>query len=92
VYLLDTATVKGKCQKLSPSWKGPGLIVQKLSDHLYRVRTRKLVILTNHDRMKKSEERDVPRWLLKARKSQDANKTLAAADLDTPSNAETGGG
>jgi hypothetical protein len=24
VYQLDTATVKGKTRKLSPSWKGPG--------------------------------------------------------------------
>jgi hypothetical protein len=88
VYLLDTATVKGKCRKLSPSWKGPGLIVQKLSDHLYRVRTRKSVMLTNHDRMKKCEDRDVPRWLLKARESQDADKTLEAADLNATSNAD----
>jgi hypothetical protein len=25
VYQLDTATVKGKTRKLSPSWKGPGV-------------------------------------------------------------------
>jgi hypothetical protein len=88
VYFLDTATVKGKCRKLSPSWKGPGLIVQKLSDHLYRVRTCKSVMLTNHDRMQKCEDRDVPRWLLKARESQDADKTLEAADLNATSNAD----
>lgn len=29
VYVLDTATVKGKCRKLTPPWKGPGLIVKK---------------------------------------------------------------
>lgn len=29
VYVLDTATVKGKCRKLTPPWKGPGLIVNK---------------------------------------------------------------
>lgn len=28
VYVLDTATVKGKCRKLTPPWKGPGLIVK----------------------------------------------------------------
>jgi hypothetical protein len=89
VFLLVTATVMGKCQKLSPSWKGPGLIVQKLSDHLYRVRTYKTVMLTNHDRMKKCKDQDVPRWLLKARESQDADKTLGAADLDATSNAYT---
>ena len=30
VYILDTATVKGKCRKLSPSWKGPGIVIKKL--------------------------------------------------------------
>ncbi|XP_061166034.1 uncharacterized protein LOC133174958 [Saccostrea echinata] len=35
VYVLDTATVKGKSRKLSPSWKGPGIILKKLSSHLY---------------------------------------------------------
>jgi succinate dehydrogenase flavin-adding protein (antitoxin of CptAB toxin-antitoxin module) len=46
-------------------------------------------MLTNHDRMKKCEDRDVLRWLLKARESQDADKTLEAADVDTTSNANT---
>jgi hypothetical protein len=27
VYQLDTATVKGKTRKLSPSWKGPGVVI-----------------------------------------------------------------
>ena len=31
VYILDTATVKGKCRKLSPSWKGPVIVMKKLS-------------------------------------------------------------
>jgi hypothetical protein len=56
VNLLDTATVKGKCWKLSPSWKGPGLFVQKLSDHLHRVHIRKSVMLTNHDSTKKRKD------------------------------------
>jgi hypothetical protein len=44
-------------------------------------------MLTNHDRIKKCEDLDVPRWLLKARESQDADKTLEATDLDTTGNA-----
>ena len=31
VYQLDTATVKGKTRKLSPSWKGPGVVIEKLT-------------------------------------------------------------
>ena len=29
VYLLDTAVLKGKCRKLCPPWKGPGVIITK---------------------------------------------------------------
>lgn len=35
VYVLDTATVKGKCRKLTPPWKGPGLIVKKNYPHMF---------------------------------------------------------
>ena len=31
VAILDTATVKGKCRKLSPSWQGTGIVIKKLS-------------------------------------------------------------
>lgn len=34
VYVLDTATVKGKRRKLTPPWKGPGLIVKKIYPHM----------------------------------------------------------
>lgn len=63
VYLLDTATVKGKCRKLSPSWKGSGIILKKLLPYLYRVKTKTAVMLANHDRLKKCNGRDIPLWL-----------------------------
>lgn len=47
VYVLDTATVKGKYRKLSPSWKGPGIIVKKLTPNLYRVKTKSAVMVAN---------------------------------------------
>jgi hypothetical protein len=31
VYQLDTATIKGKSRKWSPSWKGPGVVLEKLT-------------------------------------------------------------
>jgi hypothetical protein len=34
VYQLGTATVKGKTGKLSPSWKGPGVVIEKLTPYL----------------------------------------------------------
>jgi hypothetical protein len=63
VYVLDTATVKGKCRKLSPSWKGPGIILKKLSPHHYRVKTKSSVMVVNHDRLKHCRDRDIPLWL-----------------------------
>ena len=33
VYILETANVTGKCRKLSPSWKGTGIVIKKLSPY-----------------------------------------------------------
>nr|XP_022311006.1 uncharacterized protein LOC111116314 [Crassostrea virginica] len=67
VYILDTATVKGKCRKLSPSWKGPGIVVKKLSTYHYRLKTKAAVMVANHDRLKKCLDRDIPLWLSRYR-------------------------
>ena len=45
IYLLDTASVKGKSRKLSAPWKGPALIVKKLYAYLYREKLRNAVSL-----------------------------------------------
>lgn len=57
VYMLDTATVKGK---LSPSWKGPGIILKKLLLYLCRIKTKTAVMVANHDHLQRSNERDIP--------------------------------
>jgi hypothetical protein len=31
VHVLDTASIKGKCRKLSPPWKGPGIVEERLT-------------------------------------------------------------
>ena len=59
VYILDKPTFKGKCRKLSPSWKRPGIVIKKLSPYLYRVKTKAAVMVANHDRLKKCVDRDV---------------------------------
>ena len=53
VYILDTATKKGKARKLCPPWKGPATITNKLSPYLYRVLYRNSKFVVNHDRLKK---------------------------------------
>ena len=63
VYLLDTAVTKGRCKKLSPLWKGPGVIVAKLSAFIFRVKLRNSVFVANHDRLKLCRDREIPQWI-----------------------------
>ena len=59
VYILDTATVKGKCRKLSSSRKGTGIVIKKLSPYLYRVKTKATVMVASHDRLKKCADKEI---------------------------------
>jgi hypothetical protein len=38
VYLLDPASIKGKCKKLSSPWKRHGIIINNLTAYLYRIK------------------------------------------------------
>ena len=82
VYILDTAIAKGQCRKLTSPWKGPGIIVTKLSAYLYRVKLRKAVFVTNHDRMAPCRDRRVPPWILtwKAKGQDDRQADLPDDD------------
>ena len=81
VYLLDTATVKGKCKKLSPPWKGPAVIVSKLSSYHFRVKLRNAVFVVNHDRIKPCGDRDLPHWIKAFNKcSSDEGKQVTGDD------------
>jgi hypothetical protein len=62
VYQLDTATIKGKTRKLSPSWKGPGVVIEKLTPYLYKIKLKRVIITANKDRLKLCQEREVPVW------------------------------
>jgi hypothetical protein len=62
VYQLDTATIKGKSRKLSPSWKGPGVVLEKLTPYLYRIKLKRAILPANHDRLKLCRDREVPVW------------------------------
>ena len=63
VYVLDTATVKGKCRKLSPPWKGPGVIIANYTAALYKVKLRRGEMNVNHDRIKLCRDHQLPSWL-----------------------------
>ena len=71
VYVLDTATIKGQCKKLSPPWKGPMIIVKKFSPYIYRLKNRNTFIVANHDRLKlcTDQESKLPQWIIKFKKN-----------------------
>jgi predicted RNA-binding Zn-ribbon protein involved in translation (DUF1610 family) len=85
VYVLDTAHIKGRAKKLDPPWKGPGIIVERLSPYIYRVRFENVVATTNHDRMKKCNDRHLPSWLSVAKqKLQEGENLLDVSKENTP--------
>lgn len=85
VYVLDTAHLKGRTKKLDPPWKGPGIVVERLSPYIYRVRFEKVVVVTNHDRMKKCNDRILPSWLSVAKqKFREGNSLKDVSKENTP--------
>lgn len=80
VYLLDTAALKGKCKKLCPPWKGPAVIVSKLTDFLFRVKLRNAVMVVNHDRLKPCHDRETPQWIKHWKAKPDESVTTAKGE------------
>jgi hypothetical protein len=62
VYQLDTATIKEKTRKLSHSWKGPGVVIEKLTPYQYKIKVKRVIITANYDRLKLCQDREVPVW------------------------------
>ncbi|KAK3093065.1 hypothetical protein FSP39_010650 [Pinctada imbricata] len=85
VYVLDTAAVKGKCRKLSPSWKGPGVITRKLSDYVYEIKIRQKLVTINHDRLKPCKDRDLPAWVINVQKRVKSGKKTSGDLASSPS-------
>ena len=61
IYMLDIATTKGSCKKLSPPWKGPGIITRVITPSLFCVKLKNAEMTANHDRLKPCKERVIPR-------------------------------
>ena len=62
IYILDTATTKGRCKKLSP-WKGPGIITRVITPSLFRVNLKNAEMTDNHDRLKPCNDGAIPHWV-----------------------------
>ncbi|XP_048242778.1 uncharacterized protein LOC125375886 [Haliotis rufescens] len=82
VYILDTASIQGKCKKLSPSWKGPGIITTRISNTLYEVRTRKTTSVHHHDRLKPCRDRVIPSWIQRLSKTKSTSDTQEDLNLE----------
>jgi hypothetical protein len=65
VYVLDTAIIKGKCKNLSPPWKGPGVVLDRLTPCIYKIKLQRVILTANHDRLKACRDRKIPVWLQK---------------------------
>ncbi|XP_033730614.1 uncharacterized protein LOC117320029 [Pecten maximus] len=63
VYILDSGATKGRCKKLCPPWKGPGIIVEKITPYLFRVQLNNKVLVLNHDKLKPCRDRQMPAWI-----------------------------
>jgi hypothetical protein len=81
VYVLDTATIKGKCKKSTAPWKGPGVIEKKISAFIYRVKMKNSIFVTNHDRLKPCLDRQLPKWIQDWEKDQNCDNASSADKL-----------
>lgn len=63
VYILDNSTPKGKCKQLCPPWKGPGIVVERITPYLFREQLHYKVMFLNHDKLKPCRDRQLPTWL-----------------------------
>ena len=82
VYILDTVTRKGRNKKLDPPWKGPGIVVQRITSYVYKVKMEKTVIFINRDRMKRCNDRKVPVWLKRTQNRLNAGESILDIESD----------
>jgi hypothetical protein len=49
----------------TPQSKGPGVVIEKLTPYLYKIKLKRVMITANHDRLKLCQDREVPEWAQK---------------------------
>ena len=80
VYVLDTAKIKGRAKKLDPPWKGPGIVVERLSSYIYKIKLQSIAFITNHDRLKPCLDRKIPAWLRQCQHRLAAGEDILKTD------------
>ena len=43
VYVLATPIINGKCKNLSPPWKGPGVVLDRLTPYIYKIKLQRVI-------------------------------------------------
>ena len=79
VYLLDTCRIVGKSLKLKREvWKGPFVIVRKISDILYQVKgpPKAKSKIVHHDRIRRFKFNSIPQWVLSLQQDLKAGNTF----------------
>ena len=61
--VLNSATVKNKCRKLGPPWKGSGVVEEPITPYLYRLKMLRGSVTINHDRNKICRDSIPPAWI-----------------------------
>ena len=51
-------------KKVESVWRGPGVIIEAKSDTIFVVKSRREVKVMHHDKLKKCESRQLPKWLI----------------------------
>ena len=69
VYRRNSVVKLGQSRKLNPVFSGPYLVTEVLSPYLYRVQGHKKKLMLHHDRLKLCEDRAVPFWVSRRRRS-----------------------
>jgi len=65
--VINSATKVGTSKKLQPIWKGPFVVVEAISEVLYKVADRKKITVQHVDRMRPYVDRTVPLWVQQRR-------------------------
>ena len=83
VYISDPTYKQGTSKKLAAPWKGPYVIVDKITPYLYKVKNNHKKTVINHDRLKICQDRVIPKWANRYRSREQSNNTSTLKPIRT---------
>ena len=67
VYRRNLLLKKGDSRKLAPQWVGPFLVVQQLSEVMYKVQGKRRSFVLHHNILRPCRDRSIPFWMRRLR-------------------------